>query len=85
MESHAASACRVKVRCTQCHARLCDRVKGNEIWMLQYKSKGKVGIMASDCNWVIKCNRCETVHDVSAAEGITRSYRAEKYDDRTRT
>jgi hypothetical protein len=85
MESQNPSVSKVKVKCPQCRKRLCDRTKIGEGWCLLYK-KGKIVSIMSMPNslWLITCGGCDTTHKVDPAKGIIESYRAEKYDDRTR-
>jgi len=81
---------RIKVRCTQCHARLCDRVYDGERkdckWLLHYK-KSRVNITTA---WmVITCASCNTSHWIDAEKGILKSkrhpYIYDNYDGRVQT
>lgn len=67
---------RIKLRCTQCHARLCDRLKTNDGWILHYK-KAHTTIYT---NWMILTCECRTSHQIDAQKGILKSLRND-YDD----
>lgn len=81
---------RVKIRCPQCHARLCDRVYDGERkqskWMLHYK-KARMNLFT---NWmVMTCSVCNTSHRIIADKGIVQSerhpYIYENYDTGVQT
>ncbi len=73
---------RIKVRCTQCHARLCDRVLTQEGWLLHFK-KGRSWLFTTQ--FTLYCEKCGTVHLIENAKGIVQSYRNEYYEQGIQT
>jgi hypothetical protein len=74
---------RIKLRCKQCHGRLCDRVLMDKGWMLHFK-KGRTNLYAP---WVVMtCATCNTSHRIDREKGIIQSerhpYTFDNYDAR---
>jgi hypothetical protein len=63
---------RIHIRCTNCHARLCDRILQDEDWLLHYK-KSRTVILT---NWMLQtCYSCNTIHRIRGDTGIIESIR----------
>lgn len=61
---------RIKVICTQCHSRVCDRIETSDGWLIHFK-KGRSQIYTT---WgVLVCN-CGTSFRINAAKGIVETY-----------
>lgn len=70
---------RIKLRCVQCHARICDRLETQDGWTLHYK-KGRTSIYTS---WmVLTCSECNTTHRITCDKGVVESVRNQYYDPR---
>jgi len=76
---------RIRVKCPQCHSRICDRVQVEKDWALHYQSGSKISIISepgNDTYWVVTCRKCQTTLRVSPTKGVIETYRAEHYDRR---
>ena len=72
---------RINIRCPECHLILCARVNAVEGWVLYFRfnhrRRGVIEIYAKEL--AIKCRSCETMHRISAEEGVIQSYRSKDY------
>ena len=58
---------RIKIRCSSCHARMIDRVKTPDGWLLHFKS-GRWQMYVSGA--LLTCGHCGANHHVDAQKGI---------------
>jgi len=64
---------RIKIRCPQCHSRLCDRIISEGNWILHFR-KGRYAEIFTK-SMVMTCFGCNTTHRINAEEGIIESLR----------
>lgn len=64
---------RIKIRCPQCHTRLCDRVYREGTWLLHFR-KGRCPEILTE-KMFLTCSTCSTTHRITAEEGILESLR----------
>jgi len=74
---------RIKIRCSQCHARLCDKLQMDKGWVLHFK-KARTNIYTNEM--VLTCASCNTSHHITNTKGIVQSLRhsyiSDNYDSR---
>lgn len=64
---------RIKIRCSKCHARMIDRVKTPDGWILHFK-QGRWNLYVSAA--LLTCGHCGSGHHIDAKKGIISAHKS---------